>query len=465
MKYKLKTKLFLSYLLLTLLLVASVSFLANFLLQKQFQAYVIDQQEKKNISVSQLMLNRYRDWGQSWNVADIENIGVSLLEEGLILKLVDPSGATIWDAMAHNNGMCSTMLMNMAENMHQYNPTFKGGYEEKEYPLVNGSTLVGTLQLGYYGPFFYTDSDIDFLTTLNRLLWGAAIFALLAALGLATWMSRQLTNPISRVVNTARLIAHGNFSNRVDIESDTKEMTELTSTINRLADTLGTQENLRKQLTADVAHELRTPLATLQSHLEAMIDGIWQPDQKRLKSCHEETLRIGKLVGDLEKLARYESENLTLEKTCFDLLDMLQSLTANFEAQFSTKKIALSLHGSPQFLTADRDKIWQVFQNLLSNALKYTEEGGQVSITVGGNGTHVQVECKDTGIGIPVGDLPHIYERFYRTDKSRTRLTGGSGIGLTIAKSIIDAHGGTISAVSEVGQGTAFTVTLPREII
>ena len=155
------------------------------------------------------------------------------------------------------------------------------------------------------------------------------------------WLER-ISNPISKVIETARMIAKGYFGDRLSVKSNTTEISQLTTTINDLADTLEKQETLRKRLTADVAHELRTPLATLQSHMEAMIDGIWKPDSERLKSCHEEILRINRMVGDLEKLAKYESENLILNKTNFDISELASRIIKNFESDFINKDIRIN---------------------------------------------------------------------------------------------------------------------------
>jgi two-component system sensor histidine kinase BaeS len=225
---------------------------------------------------------------------------------------------------------------------------------------------------------------------------------------------------------------------------------------------MGKQELLRKRLTSDVAHELRTPVATLQSHMEAMIDGIWEPDVERLRSCQEEIVRIGKMVGDLEKLARYESENATLEREHFDLSELVKRQLQNFENEFLSKNITADFKGSEEIVFADRDKISQVVVNLLSNALKYTQPGGRVRVAVKGSEDVAELVVKDNGRGIPEEDLPYIFERFYRADKSRNRMTGGSGIGLTITRTIVEAHGGSIEVHSIIDIGTEFIVTLPK---
>jgi signal transduction histidine kinase len=221
------------------------------------------------------------------------------------------------------------------------------------------------------------------------------------------------------------------------------------------------------QLTSDVAHELRTPLTCLQGNLEALIDGIWEPTAERLMSCHEETKRLTKLVEDLSALTRIEWQGIPLNKSDFDLSDLLRLVAQSFENAAREKGIAITCDNLPPLpVTADYDRIKQVFFNILSNAVKYTDAGGVVlrgrrldRLSHSDYTQRCEVTVADTGIGIPSEDLPHIFERFYRTDKSRSRATGGSGMGLTIAAAIVQAHGGTVRAESG-GEGRAFTVII-----
>ena len=460
MKLSLNVKLTVAFYAVTSIILLIVSVMINVLLESRFKEYVVGQQEKRINDTAKLISERYNDWGGKWDLDGIETIGVNTLGEGLIVTVYDQRGGVVWDARVHNGGMCTEIIEHMSRNMLNYSPEFKGGYTEKEYPLQTNNTVIGKVKFGYYGPYFYNDNEIQFLGTINNLLLWSVFFAAFVSMAFGFYMAQRLSKPINRVISTARQIAHGEFGDRVREPSKTKEIMELTSTINSLAETLGRQDQLRKRLTADVAHELRTPLATIQSHLEAMIDGIWKPDKARLISCHEETLRISKLVGDLEKLTRYEGENLVLDKKRFDLSSLLSRLITNYESQFMSSGVALQFVSQEIWVEADEDKISQVFINLLSNALKYTPEGGTVKVEM--NKTdEAAVTVRDSGIGIPEEDLPHIFERFYRTDKSRSRLTGGSGIGLTIAKSIVDAHHGSISVASKLNEGSAFVVLLP----
>ncbi len=459
----LRTKLSLSYILVAIGAVCLVSLAANFLLERQFRDYVKTRQEEQNRQTVALISQQYAGNG-FWKKGTIEEIGVNALEQGMVVKVIDKSGKVIWDARQHNGGLCQQMLEHMANNMASRFPNWSACYTVADYPAKSRFQTVGRVEIGYCGPFFYNDTDLAFINTLNRILLGVTIFSLLGALAAGIVMARSLSAPISRVIQTSGRIAEGRYDERVAQKTDIKELQQLTTAINELAVSLQKQELLRKRLSADVAHELRTPLATVQSHLEAMIDGIWQADPARLKSCHEEILRINRMVQELHKLAKFEGEELKLDRTRFDLRELAHSIILNFESEFKNKGVALALEAGTAMVRADRDKISQVLVNLLANGLKFTPAGGRVTVVVRerDNGAGAEMIVRDTGIGIAAADLPNIFERFYRADPSRNRLTGGSGIGLAIVKAIVDAHRGTIRVQSEPGAGTEFSLSLPE---
>ncbi|OQB24748.1 MAG: Signal transduction histidine-protein kinase BaeS [Firmicutes bacterium ADurb.Bin182] len=460
MKLSLGVKLTASFLVVTSFWFAAFGVLANLVLERQFRKYVIEDQERKNGELVNLLQSRYKSLS-GWNESDLESIGVSMLSEGLILRVRDAKGNMLWDAMAHNMGFCTAMLEDMAKNMQRIRPGFKGGYTERSYTLSSGNAVIGSVDIGFYGPYYYSDSDVRYLRALNVLLvWTAAACALFAML-LGAGMARRLTTPIGHVIKAAKKIAKGEYADRIREKSGTVEISELTGSINLLAESLERQEIIRKRLTGDIAHELRTPLATLQSHLEAMIDGVWEPDKERLASLHEETLRLNKLTYDLEKLARYDSEKMILEKKGFDLAQLIKRIVTNFQSVFLADGISLKYFTEPLEITADEDKISQVLVNLIANAQKFTGRGGEVKITLTKKEETAEVSVSDTGQGISEKDLPYIFERFYRADPSRSRTTGRSGIGLAIAKAIVLAHKGSITVKSEEGRGTVFTVELP----
>lgn len=462
MKLSLRSKLSLSYVAMALVLVSAISFCINLFFRIQFNDYVKSQLKQESENIVNLVEKQYDSPTGEWNVNGIENIGMSALGQGIILTVKDSGDKTVWDARIHNNGLCTQMLAQMAQNMRSQNPNFKGGYEEITYPVVSNFKSVGEAEIGYYGPYYYTDDDIQFLSRINIVLVGIGVVSLFFAFLLGSFMSRRISGPISKTVQAATEISRGNFKGRIRENSGTKEINQLTDSVNHMAEFLEKQQALRKTMAADVSHELRTPLASLQSSFEAMIDGIWEPSRERLESCHEEILRIGRLVGDLEKLEKAEADNAVLEPSEFDLSELAAHVVHNFEPDFYRKGVAIRFTGNPERIRADRDKISQVINNLVSNALKYTPEGGKVEVEVRPMGKTVSLTVRDTGYGIPPEDLPNIFERFYRADKSRNRHTGGSGLGLAITKAIVEAHKGTIHVESKRNIGTEFQVTVPK---
>ena len=223
------------------------------------------------------------------------------------------------------------------------------------------------------------------------------------------------------------------------------------------------QEDVRRQLTSDVAHELRTPVANVSSQLEAMIEEVWEPTKERLQSCYDELGRISGIISDLEKLRQIEASNMVLEKEPVDLLELAQAVKTAFEPELAKKKLTCMVTGESAIISGDQRRLHQVIFNLVSNAVKYSTESGQILIDIHNSGKNVQLTVKDQGIGIAKEDIPLIFERFYRTDRSRNRKTGGAGIGLTIVKAIVLAHGGNISVESVKGCGSCFMVVLPKK--
>jgi len=301
---------------------------------------------------------------------------------------------------------------------------------------------------------------LNFINTINRLLIFTGLISIILALFLGVFISRQISKPISRVIHKAAGIAQGSYGESIVEESNTKEINELVQTVNNLAETLKKQESLSKQASLDIAHELRTPLTTVQGNLEAILDGVMDLDTERINVMHQEILRINRLVDDLSKLSKYESEALKLNKTEFDVYEFIEQVVKSVESDFIKENKEISFNGQSQVILADRDKINQVMVNLIANAKKFTSEDGKVEISISTKNDRTQINIKDNGIGISEKDLPMIFERFYRADKSRSRRSGGAGIGLTIVKTIIEAHGGDIKISSNIGQGTEVTIII-----
>jgi two-component system sensor histidine kinase BaeS len=460
--WSLRTRLTLSYVLVALLCVLMVSALANGVLETSFRRYARDAQARKAQAVA-VQIGAQLGSDGAWDEAGLAAVGMAALEQGMILKLSTPDGSVVWDATVYNSGLCVQMIDHLAQNMASRYPNWRGSYTENLYTVRSGFRDVGTLAVGSYGPFSFSDQELSFINTLNRLLLWVTLAALILAVGLGLFMARRITVPLGRIALATQRIAGGHRDVRIDDTSRVRELDGIARTVNDLSRSLGEQEALRRRLTTDMAHELRTPLATLQSHLEALIDGVWEADPPRLAGLHGEILRINRMVADMENLARYESDSLVLSRTTVDLVALSLSIVANHQPQFQMRGIDLAFASdiAEALVSADSDKLSQAVINLLSNALKFTPSGGFVRVRVGRSDSGVLVSVSDTGIGIEAKDLPFVFERFYRADSSRARATGGSGIGLAITRAIVEAHGGSITASSEPGKGSEFRISLP----
>jgi signal transduction histidine kinase len=230
---------------------------------------------------------------------------------------------------------------------------------------------------------------------------------------------------------------------------------ELSVSVKELAERLHHQETLKRRMTTDIAHELRTPLAAVQSHIEAFMDGVWEPDYERLSVIHGEVIRLTKLISELSNLSIVEGDEIKLKLSTVDLSEILNDIVDSYEPMFSDKNISVNKDIQNNVnMMGDIDYLKRIFINILSNAFKYTNENGTVSVFLEQIEDKIRITVKDTGIGIPKEDLKYIFERFYRSDLSRNRQTGGTGIGLTITKALVEAHAGTIRIDSEVRKGT-----------
>jgi heavy metal sensor kinase len=461
MKHSLKTRLSLYIALVALLTVALISILSNIFINRQFKDYVVKQQDRKTEELLSNLNRQYDGGADAWNVDFLHAIGMTALYEGYIVKVYDQEGGMVWDAEACDMSACSQVMSEISQKMRARYPDIDGEFTSKKFALTQENRVVGSVQLAYFAPYFFSENDFYFLDALNTVFVACGAFSLLLAATVGWLIARQVSDPVRKAAAVAKRISSGDYVVRMEDRSDIEELDELTRSVNHLASSLGAQENLRKRLTADVAHELRTPLTTLGTHIEAMIEGVWDPTPERLSSCHEEVQRIGKLVRDLESLAKADSDNLKLEKTSVDLRELVEKSLRSFEAEIENKNLHASVAGNCPKVLADGDRIGQVLTNLLSNAVKYTPAGGTVRVLLseGDNSSFLVVE--DDGVGIPQEEQPFIFERFYRADKSRNRTTGGSGIGLAIVRSIVAKHGGKVGVSSRPGQGARFQVELP----
>jgi signal transduction histidine kinase len=462
LKHSLRTKFSLTFALVLLLTIGLISLLSNFFIEKQFTNYLAIQQDRRTLEIADNLSQQYDSASKTWDADFVHTIGMYALNDGYLISVIDAEGQTIWDAQICDMNLCDQVTDEIKQRMAMLHPDSEGEFTEKSLSLIKNNELIGTVKISYYGPYFLNEDDFQFLKSLNTILIGIGLFSLLFSFILGTFLAKRLSSPILKTARVAKEISDGDYAVRIKESSKTKELDELIIAINHLADSLGKQEALRKQLTADVAHELRTPLTSVGTHLEAMIEGIWEPTTERLQSCHDEILRIGKIIQDLERLAKVESENLKLEKTKINIANVIDQVLNNLEAEIKKKNLHVVTKGKSSNIEADLNRITQVLINLITNAIKYTPEGGMIEVHLSESDTDLEVRVNDNGIGISEEDLPFIFERFYRADKSRNRMTGGTGIGLAIVKSIVSAHDGTVKVESRLNEGSCFTIILPK---
>ncbi|GAB4441514.1 MAG: ATP-binding protein [Chloroflexi bacterium OHK40] len=303
----------------------------------------------------------------------------------------------------------------------------------------------------------------QFQTVVQQALLVSGFAALAAAVVVSLFVSRRIVEPLVTLSAVSRRLAQGFYRERTRITSD-DEIAELAQSVNQLADALDQTERRRLALLADVTHELRTPLATIGGYMEGLLDGVITPSPQTYSLILHETNRLQRLIEDLELLSRVEAGQLPVVARRTDLTRTLEDVAAQFEPLFSANHVTLRVEAEPNlpYVWADPDRIDQVLINMLSNAYRYTPAGGSVTLRAVNAGEFAIVAVRDTGVGISAEHLPHVFERFYRVDKSRARQSGGSGIGLAIARHLVYAQGGEIWAESAgEGQGTTFSFTLP----
>lgn len=330
-------------------------------------------------------------------------------------------------------------------------------------PPIFGSGEIATIHIdsGDSSDINRAALQITYNTIGRFFLWGGLI-AIGIAILLTFFLSRRILAPVKAITSAARQFGKGDFSQRVD--SDVRgEVGELAHSFNNMAENLENNEQLRRNMVADIAHELRTPLSNLNGYLEAIRDGVVKPEESTINTLSEEASSLSRLVDDLQELSLADAGVLKLIIQPGDVPELINETVAALQTKATAKNIKLLAEIPDDIPKAaiDSHRIKQVLHNLTENAVAHTGKKGRVTISVRHDDNQVYISVADTGEGIPAEDLPFIFERFYRVDKSRTRATGGSGLGLTIVKRLVEAHGGIIEVESERGKGSTFTFSLP----
>ena len=333
--------------------------------------------------------------------------------------------------------------------------------------VTSSGETVGKVRIWVLGSdALLTKADTAFREKTFNAMALAAIVAIAISVVIGYFVSRMLTNPLRRITGTAKQIRDGDLSARTNLRGD-DEIDQLGETFDEMATSLEKDLKHEKRITSDVAHELRTPLMAMLATVEAMQDGVYPTDSEHLETVASETRRLARLVQQMLDLSRMENKTAPMNIEPVDMVPFVRSIVNSQEQLFVERELRLRFadetQGKDDTVEADPDMITQAVINLMSNAMRYTPEGGWVVVSVRGDRKHVMISVSDTGIGIAKEDLSRIFGRFWRADASRAREAGGLGVGLAVTKQIIERYHGFISVESELGKGTTFTIHLPRE--
>lgn len=464
-KSKLKSinsKLIISFTLIMIATILSIKLFVNTIFKDSFEKYVDD---SNKVEVNHLiefdLKNLYTN--ESWNTEFIENLGIEAIRKGIAIEIYDKNDNKVWSVFEDEKVLSDKTLNDIGKNMKSIEKQWDNYFEELKVDINDDerNILVGYAYIGHYASTYYMENDVEFFNAINRIIIIIGVISISSIIIISIIISRSIAKPISKVSKMTKYIGEGNYKNKLNYKSNIMEIDDLINSINKLSNELNDQENLRKQLTGDIAHELRTPLTSIKGHLDAIIVGIWEPTNERLNSINEEVKRITNLVDELRKLAKFDSGKDNLNKEIVNLKNYIKSIAYNYEGKALEKNIVIKYQLENIEALIDKEKFAQVIINILSNAIKYNNGNNAIYIKVFKKNNSINISIKDSGIGIPKSEYKNIFERFYRLDKSRGANEKGVGVGLTIAKSIVNAHGGEIEVYSEINKGSEFIISLP----
>ena len=474
-RFGLRWRLALGFAVILALALGSVALFTGFAAQREVARVQVEQDRVRANRVVVALAEFYETNG-SWEGAQNFVNRISFQTEREIV-VVDVDGQVVADSGLRND---------RRRGRDDHDRTFFGRRDGLDHPMppqyfapvVADGSQIGSVTVAVRGPGGIVPQlpldhdgepppDVEppltqFADAVGRSLKVAGLIAGAAGILLVVLMSRRMLASIGSLTTAARELGSGNLSSRASVRGN-DEIAELGRTFNSMADALEASERQRRTLVSDVAHELRTPLANIQGHIEALQDGLLDPDAATLDRVHRQALHLNRLVDDLRLLAASEARELWLELEPASIDDIVHRVADSFRPRAESQGVQLPVEveaGLAQ-LNVDRLRVEQALGNLADNAIRHTPAGGIVAISASRHGDIVRVEVADTGPGIPADALPHVFDRMYRADPARDRATGGSGLGLTIARQLVEAHGGTIWAESEEGAGSRFGFDLP----
>lgn len=420
-------------------------------------------------STAQRLAQEYELNG-AWSTSYLASVADSTLSSDDIgLQVVDAEGTILYDDSWPAAAMVGSTQGSSEPSSHSLissAPTDAAASVTRDITLTDG-TVVGQVRLWVFGSdALLSKADTAFRDRTFNAMFLASIIAVAISVIIGILVSRMLTNPLRRITGTAKQIRDGDLSARTGLKGD-DEIDRLGETFDEMATSLEKDLKHERRITSDVAHELRTPLMAMLATVEAMQDGVLPADDEHLETVASETRRLSRLVQQMLDLSRMENRTAPLKLERIDTVSFVRRIVDSQQQLFNAHDLRLRFsddtQGRPSGIEADPDMVTQAVVNLMSNAMRYTPEGGWVVVSVRTSRRNVQIIVSDTGIGIAKEDLSRIFGRFWRADASRAREAGGLGVGLSVTKQIVERHHGYISAESELGKGTTFTIHLPRE--
>ena len=444
---KLSTKLILAFLMISVLSTGIIVVFTRVLASREFERFMDD----RYLSDLAADLTRYYSRNQTWDGVEKEfqrdwhEPGAPNEQHPLYFSIADSQGK----------------IVVAGDDRQKGEPCSKEEFENG-YPIQYNGSTVGILLMPTSPE--RSPLDYEFLRRLNGSIFISAIVTLILALFLGILLSRSISRPLRELTKATHHMADGNLGGQVPVRSR-DELGELAQSFNKMSADLARSFNLRKQMTADIAHELRTPISLILGHAEGVKDGVLKPTRENFEIIREEAERLERLVSDLRTLSLADAGELSVEFQPVDVNTLMSDVHAHYLTLFNQKRITLNLETAPGILEANLDpnRFAQVLNNILDNALHYTPENGQVQLAVRLVNNNIQITIQDSGIGVSPEESAHLFDRFYRVDESRTRDDGGSGLGLAIAKSIVEMHKGRIWAESEKGMGLKVVIELPMK--
>lgn len=459
---KLSIKFILGFLIIILISIFITGYISKSMIKDKFNLYLVEEYDLKLDKIIDYINKSYRE--NNYKIYRPEINSLANMEQ-VSINIYDLENKLIYSSNHMGNSNHSMMRGRKRSMMHNNHNNSQGEYLERNFNLLEENSKVGLIKVGFYDNSYITSRSLVFTETLNNSFYISGLISISIGLIAAIFLSKSLTKPLIDLTRTTEEIKRGNLSARPRVKSTTKEIVMLSNSILYLGQALKKEEDIRNQYAMDISHELRTPITTLKGYLEAISDGIWTPDEEKITILLEEVDRISNLVEDLRNSFLISSNNFKLDRVTFNLSRELTN-TINILQPIFLKdncKIITDIE-KDIYNFMDRDRFKQVVFNLMSNAKKYIEnDTGLVEVRLFSLENRIILKIRDNGVGIAREDLDNIFNRFYRVDSSRNRNTGGSGLGLSIVKNIVESHKGKIYVDSSINKGTEFTLEFKKE--